>query len=259
MTIVTQWTMLGLSLGALSFVGGPASPAQPMEHLRFHGPIEDRVDQEDHTSTSSNWGGYAIEGTSFTSVHGSWVVPAAKCTSGNSASGFWIGIDGFKSKTVEQTGTASECSGATPKYYAWVEFYPKPPKTVDVEVTPGDVMSASVVYEGSEFKCTIRNVTTGKSATESSAVAGAERSSAEWIAEAPGTPLTDFGTGDFGEDHTKVDDTGSATDGATSGVIGKFPGSSTYKIIMGSKGTKEAVPSDLSTDGTSFTVTWEHD
>ena len=81
--------------------------------------------------TSTNWSGYAVTGAtgSVTSVNGSWTVPAV--TAGTSRtttyySAFWVGIDGFSSSTVEQTGTISQIQGTTATYYAWYEFYPSP-------------------------------------------------------------------------------------------------------------------------------------
>jgi hypothetical protein len=68
-------------------------------------------------------------------------------------------------------------------------------------------------------------------------------------------PLADFGTVLFGDDSTGVSGTNYATDSTTSGAIGAFP--SIEEITMAtSGGTKEAVPSALSSDGTSFSVTW---
>src|ERR1035438_4845265 len=131
---------------------------------RQHRPIKDRVDHGDGTSTSTNWSGYAVTGTSFTSAEGSWIVPTATCTSGTQYASFWVGIDGYSSSSVEQTGTDSDCSGKTPQYYAWYEFYPNPSFEISsLAIKPGDRMSAKVVYSGSKFTVTIEDVTTGKS------------------------------------------------------------------------------------------------
>jgi hypothetical protein len=228
---------------------------------RQHRPIADRVEHGDGTTTSTNWSGYAVTGTSFTSAQGSWIVPTATCSSGDQYAAFWVGIDGYNSKTVEQTGTDSDCDGKNPSYYAWYEFYPHPSfEITSLAIKPGDRMSASVVYSGSEFTITIEDVTTGKSFTKSAAVSKAVRSSAEWIAEAPSSigvlPLADFGTVLFGEDNTSVTGTCYATDSATSGAIGAF--STIEEITMESKkNVKEATPSGLSGDGTSFSVTWD--
>jgi hypothetical protein len=230
---------------------------------RQHRPIRDRVDHGDGTTTSSNWSGYAVLGTSFTSAKGSWTVPPATCISGDQYAAFWVGIDGYEtnSDTVEQTGTDSDCDGRNPSYYAWYEFYPKGSFNIgSLTIKPGDEMSASVTYNGSEFTITIEDVTTGKSFTKSETVSSAKRSSAEWIAEAPSSefsvlPLADFGTVLFGKDSTGVSGTNEATDSSTSGDIGSF--STIEQINMAKKNkTKEATTSGLSGDGTSFSVLW---
>jgi hypothetical protein len=231
---------------------------------RQHRPIKDRTEHGDGTATSTNWSGYAVLGSSFTSAKASWIVPTATCKSGDQYAAFWVGLDGYSSSTVEQTGTDSDCVGKNPSYYAWYEFYPNPSYEItSLTIKPGDRMSASVVYSGSEFTVTIEDVTTGKSYNKSSTVRGAQRSSAEWIAEAPCCtarggilPLADFGTVLFGEDSTGITGTNYATDSATSGPIGSF---ATIEAITmeSSSGAKEAIPSGLSSDGTSFSVTWD--
>jgi hypothetical protein len=92
-----------------------------------------------------------------------------------------VGIDGYNDQTVEQTGTDSDCDGSNrPSYYAWYEFYPEPSFTISsLTITPGDMMSAKVTYNGSEFTTMITDETTGKSFTKSATVSGAKRSSAE--------------------------------------------------------------------------------
>jgi hypothetical protein len=71
-------------------------------------------------------------------------------------------------------------------------------------------------------------------------------------------PLSDFGTVDFGDDYTGVGSTNDAIDSSTSEPIGAF-GSNIQEAIMvnGTTGANEAVPSGLSSDGTSFAVNWD--
>jgi hypothetical protein len=246
---------------------GPSSPVTAaVVSPRQHAPIHHHQSHDDGTSTSTNWSGYAVTGSSFTSAKASWTVPTVNCTTTpNTYAAFWVGLDGYSSSTVEQTGTDSDCSGKTPSYYAWYEFYPNPSYEItSVPVSPGNHISAQVTYSGSTFTITITNESTGKTYSKSSRVSGAARSSAEWIAEAPCCtnaggilPLSDFGTVDFGEDYTNVSGTNYATDTSTSGPISAF-GSNVDEITMdSSSGVAEAVPSALSSDGTSFTVTWK--
>jgi len=241
----------------------------PRQHAprRIAGFRPDRIIGDVTVSDSTNWSGYAVTGSSFTSAKASWTIPTVNCSkTPNTYSSFWVGLDGWTSSTVEQTGTDSDCNGSTPSYYAWYEFYPKGSVLISgVPVSPGNKMSASVNYTGTEFTISITNESTGKTYSKSSRVSSAKRSSAEWIAEAPCCtngggilPLADFGTVDFGEDYTDVSGTNYATDSSISGQISAF-GSAVNEAIMvnGTTGADEAVPSALSSDGTSFTVAWD--
>lgn len=259
---------------AVAQVPKSPAPAQPTGVVapRQHAPRRAypgrpaRVIDNVTVSDSSNWSGYAVTGTSFTSAKGSWTVPTVTCSkTPNTYAAFWVGIDGWNSDSVEQTGTDSDCDGSSPSYYAWYEFYPNPSYEItSIAVSPGNKMSASVTYSGSEFTITITNESTGKSYSKSSTVSGAARSSAEWIAEAPCCtnrggilPLADFGTVDFGEDYTGQSGTNYATDSGISGPISAYGSAVNESIMVSSSGKDEAVPSSLSSDGTSFTVTWD--
>lgn len=257
--------LFALTLPVLAQVS--TQPVSSTVTPRQHAPIRIRGLRPSGEVESTNWSGYAVTGTSFTVAKGSWVVPAVNCSkTPNTYSSFWVGIDGYSSSTVEQTGTDSDCDGRSPDYYAWYEFYPAGSVLISsVPVAVGNVMSAEVSYSGgSEFTVTITNETTGKSFSKTGSVSGAARSSAEWIAEAPCCtrrggilPLSDFGTVDFGQDYTNVSGTNDATDSSISGPIGDF-GTSVDEIIMVSNsGAEESVPSALSSDGTSFDAVWK--
>jgi len=49
----------------------------------------------------------------MTKALGSWVVPAGTCSSGDQYASMWVGIDGYGTDTVEQTGTKTNCVGST--------------------------------------------------------------------------------------------------------------------------------------------------
>jgi hypothetical protein len=251
-----------------SQVSAPADQIAPRQHAprKLYQGGNPRVIENVTVEDSTNWSGYAVTGSSFTKALGSWTVPSVNCSqTPNTYSSFWVGIDGWTSTTVEQTGTDSDCNGSSPSYYAWYEFYPNPSILISsVPVSPGNHISASVTYSGSTFTITLTNESTGKSYSKNGTVRRAARSSAEWIAEAPCCtnsggilPLSDFGTVDFGQDYTGISSTNDATDSSVSGAIGAF-GSNIYESIMvnGSTGANESVPSALSSDGTSFTATW---
>lgn len=237
---------------------------------RYHGPIRDRTDHGNGTSTSSNWSGYAVLGSSFSWAQGSWIVPTATCTGvrGDQYAAFWVGLDGYSSSTVEQTGTDSDCAGTTPVYYAWYEFYPRASVEISsITVRPGDSMKALVYYNTStgKFDIQITDETTGKSYETAGTVSGAVRSSAEWIVEAPCCtagggilPLSDFGTISLGKDATGITGTNWAKDTAAEDPIGVFPAVNVIEInkfgTTSSPQTSDC--STLSTDETSFSCTW---
>jgi hypothetical protein len=157
---------------------------------------------------STNWAGYAVQSNrpgAFSSVSASWVMPKANCAgvAGHKFAAFWVGLDGFNSPTVEQTGADSDCNGRTPTYVAWYEGFPQPPVFYRTKVAAGDHMTASVTLRGtSTFVMTIQDITRHWTRTVAKNVPSAVRTSAEVIAEAPSTlvngqpqvlPLANFG------------------------------------------------------------------
>jgi hypothetical protein len=160
------------------------------------------VNQEE----STNWSGYADTSGTFTKVSANWTQPAGTCSRGDQYAAFWVGIDGYSSETVEQTGSEVDCVGRHAEYYAWYEMYPGPSENYSNTVEPGDHFSATVTYDGGEnFTLSITDSTQHwNETTEQSLGASPALSSAEVIAEAPCCtdsggilPLTDFGTVSF--------------------------------------------------------------
>jgi len=220
-------------------------------------------------SYSTNWAGYAVTGTDFTYVQGSWIVAAVDCTkTPKTDSSEWVGIDGWSSNTVEQIGTDADCLGDTPYYYVWYEFYPLNTIVItDVSIAAGDKFSASVRYEGdNEYLVAITNETTGQGFSKEVEFKGADgsgvpkRNSAEWIEEMDGAKLSDFDVDSFGALYTGVNsDADDATDSSISGPISDF-GSAVQESISSKNGTDNkvtALPSALASDGASFSVTWK--
>jgi hypothetical protein len=215
--------------------------------------------------TSSNWSGYAVIGArdSVTDATGSWIVPVVDCASTpNAYSATWVGIDGYSSNTVEQIGTESDCVNGQAENYAWFEFYPHFSYTIEsVPIKGDDLVSAEVKYSGGKFVVSI-SVNSGAPFSTSTKLNQADRSSAEWIVEAPYSggvlPLADFNTVSFGVDHTAVKGTNDAVIGDASGPIGSFNPSNVFTITMTTDkgGATKAQPSALSTDKTSFTDAW---
>jgi Peptidase A4 family len=208
---------------------------------------------------STNWAGYADTATGgVTYVSGMWIVPSLNCPKrGTSYVAIWVGIDGYTSSSVEQTGTMGVCSHGAATYSAWYEFYPSPSYSFSVTVKPGDSILASVTYSSGQYTVSL-SVNGGTAQTQSATVSAAQGSSAEWIVERPAlctvtscrlTTLANFGSTGFSS--------ASATIGGSSGTI-SATGFSDVAITMvgGSSGPVLAQPSPLSSGGASFSVAY---
>jgi hypothetical protein len=213
------------------------------------------------TEDATNWSGYADTGGMFTDVSGSWVQPAVNCVKAKIGfAAFWVGMDGFSSPTVEQTGTEAVCVGKQTTYEAFYELYPAAAVVLDSStypVLPGDTLTADVSAASASMFTISLSSSRGWSFTNTGPAPSAAQSSVEWIAEAPSLclltqcivlPLAKFGTVDF---------TGaSATSGGSAGSISAY---SNERIVMAKKNNViKADPSPLSPDGTSFSDSWSH-
>ncbi len=215
------------------------------------------------TVDSLNWAGYAVTAStgSVTQVTGSWVQPAVTCSRSTTYAAFWDGIDGYSSDTVEQGGTLAFCSGGHASYYAWYEFYPAASVEISsLAVTPGSTVSVTVSYSSSASEFSVTVTVGSSSSTKTGTVSGAQRTSAECIAERPEVngrlaSLAEFGTAAFGADHTSTIGCGATVAGAT-GTFGSF--STAVAINMVDSADRAlSTTGALSSDGSSFTETWD--
>ena len=264
--LVLGWTVLAAHPASAAAggvqPGGPIGPASATTSPATSG-VSPQVSTGGKTAAgnqaveqSLNWAGYAAtSSTPFTGVTASWTQPTAACTSGNQYAAFWAGLDGYNNNTVEQTGTEADCSGTTPTYSGWYEFYPYGTAvtfdSATYPVKPGDHLTASVTYDASTgFTVTLQSVTEGWTATGSEndpqQVAAAARSSAEVMAEAPYCtngggilPLANFGTVTF---------TGAAATTGTS--IQNLDSLSPVEVTMPDTAVSSVSPGD------SFSVTY---
>ncbi|MEY9860826.1 hypothetical protein ABH935_006463 [Catenulispora sp. GAS73] len=192
-----------------------------------------------------NWGGYAATGSGFTSVAATWTEPAATCNSSNDLYAPWVGIDGYGSSTVEQTGVATDCSSGSPVDQAWYEMYPASPvylSSSSYPVRSGDVIHASVTYAGSsKYKLTLNDATRGWTYSTTKSLSSS-RASAEVIIESPTGAYPNFGTLHF----------------SAATINGKSLSSANPTALDPSNGVYEAHTSAIS-GGTSFTDTFEHE
>jgi peptidase A4-like protein len=140
---------------------------------------------------------------------------------------------------------------------------PAAPHVLKLHVAPADAITAAVTLNGKRVTLLIRDLTRGTKFTKVSKMSAPDRSSAEWVAEAPSEcfsngvcrtlPLTNFGTLAFTN--------ASATANRHKGTISDAAWGTT-SIELQPDGTEvtepsgSATPSDLSADGESFSVSW---
>jgi Peptidase A4 family len=234
-------------IGAPALAAAPALQA-PMHHAGSGTPffISHGGGVRNATTTSDNWSGYAANGGTYTSVTTTFTQPSVKCSSGDQYSSFWVGLDGYSSDSVEQTGTEADCDGRTAEYSAWYELYPAYPVTYSNVVKPGDKITESVTFSGtSTYAMTITDTTENWTKTTTKSSSGDARSSAEVIAEAPYSggvlPLANFGSVSFSN---------STVNGSTLSASNPTG----INMVADSNGAAEATISALS--GGSFGITW---
>jgi hypothetical protein len=227
-------------------------------------------------STSGNWSGYAVPletsntKDTFSEVQGTWTVPTVTGSADATYSSLWVGLDGYTSSTVEQTGSESDWTGTGQSNYVWFETYPNYAYEIEnFPASPGDTISATVKYIGQEtvrtgrrttrvedvFQMTITNNSQKVSytiPTSYTTIASAARSSAEWVMEAPYSgeilPLADFGETGF-----------SNCEAASTHTSGKLAPINTWipdPLTMIDPDGGSATPSALTSNGHDFTITY---
>jgi Peptidase A4 family len=252
---------LGIVLGSVAAAGtASAAPAQhtsthvigPATHLIRPGPGTRPLVAHGgpaNAASSTNWSGYAATTGTFTSVSASWVEPTGTCSGSAKYSSFWVGLDGYNSSTVEQTGSEVDCSGSTAEYYSWYEMYPANPVNFSNTVRPGDHFTGSVTHTGgNSYTLKLSDTTQGWNHSVTKSLPSAANSSAEVIAEAPCCTASD---GILPLAHFSPVTFSSAT--VNGSAIGNF--SPTEIIMVDSAGNAKDSVSSLS-GGNSFKVTW---
>jgi Peptidase A4 family len=210
------------------------------------------------TTTSTNWAGYAAIGAtgSVSKVSGKWVQPSVRCGSSTSLAAFWVGIDGFNSNTVEQTGTIAECISGTAIYAVWWEMYPLNAVQVYAAVSAGDHFSATVTHNANgTFTMSITDTTTATTWATTASQSGTARTSAECIAEAPSGGSSLYPLSNFG--HMRFSSCKATISGATH-AIGVFSTVTAITMVSASSSTRIKASVSSLTNNTAFTVTWHH-
>ena len=247
---------VALAGGALAASAPAAASSHPAGHAihlirpAIHGTAPMVASgRPSHALESQNWSGYAAQGNTYKTISANWVEPTGRCGSSRTWSSFWVGLDGFGSNTVEQTGSEVDCASGHAKYYSWYEMFPAFPVNFSDPVSPGDHFAGSVTFTGSgHFTLVLKDTTKGWSHTINKTLASAQRVSAEVIAEAPSSssgilPLTNFGTAHF---------TNAQVDGTAMGSAG----GAKITMVNGSGRAKDSV--SALTSGQNFSVKWLH-
>lgn len=232
--------------------------------------------------TDANWAGYADtlpsnSGYTIISASGYWTVPTVQSPAGSSSaySSFWVGIDGFNNKSLEQIGITADVLKGVPVYFGWWEMLTAsttPPQQIitDVVISSGDKIGAGIVYNPATqaFNMLLEDVTSGASFTTTQTGDGTGMS-AEWVAEDPTImatgklfTLANFGTVDFSGAGLGVENSaGSIFNGPVDSISNM--GGTTYAMAIVQNNNAMALPGVLSDSGSgagassSFTVTYQ--
>ena len=156
------------------------------------------------TVLTPNWSGYALAGSAFRGVTGTFNIPV-EITSGSclDETAVWVGLDGLDNHDLLQAGIVESgfalptSSGSreapTPgirclrrtQVYAFWEDLPSAPVRVDLPVRMGDLVSVSIFQMSSGWwALAMHDITAGRSFLLSQPYAGPE-TSVEWVVEAP--------------------------------------------------------------------------
>lgn len=217
--------------------------------------------------TSSNWSGYEISarpGRTVGYVQGVFNVPSLNCakstlgTAGEAVWSQWVGLDGFSTGTVEQTGIGAECTSAAgpATYFAFWEMFPNAATTF-TGISAGDAITVIVQHESTGWSLRLQDRTTGASITTLQpcpAGSACHDASGEMITEDfNGAVASGFNLADFGLDNQT--DLAARTGGGHAGnfASGTFWTSNTIGMANGAD--RMATPGPLEA-GQAFYLSW---
>jgi hypothetical protein len=286
--IVLAAAGMSASLGASAATFAPGSPPPPLAgqvvlggplslvpnaHLPAMGKPRNMM-RANGTWYSTNWSGYVdLPGKTFQSVAARFTIPKlssaeiAKCeasaavdSAGEADSSYWVGLDGWTSPTVEQTGVDQYCVSNGTGLDAWYEMYPLDPVAY-TGVNPGDQIYVSVVYDASQHNYVLHlaDLTNGGYIITRQALPpgySVTNTSAEVITEDPGASaagglyLANFGTAGF---------TGASVRSST-GYLGGLHSSSVWSganKIIETYHADMATPSGLDSTGRTFSEVFD--
>ena len=186
-----------------TFANGAATPGLAAAHFgNAGGTAKAKVvsGKNGFNINGYNWSGAATTGSGFYSVTSTWTEPSVTCNSTNDLMAPWVGIDGYGSSTVEQTGVATDCSSGHAVYQAWYEMYPKSPVYYSLSsypVSAGDKFTGTVTRSSSTYTLKLTDSSKGWTKTTTASLSSARNASAEVIIESPTAAYPKFGTVSF--------------------------------------------------------------
>ncbi|HEX4216583.1 MAG TPA: G1 family glutamic endopeptidase [Candidatus Dormibacteraeota bacterium] len=241
--------LMGAALAALLFMAPTSASAghATIRNLPRVVPAHSLQAARNAGWQSENWSGYAITGSTYTSVTGTWTVPTVQPSSSDAYSSSWVGIDGYNDGDLIQTGTEQDSIGGQAEYQAWWEILPAAETPISsITVSPGDTIRASITQgTGGEWTISIEDLTSGQTFSTQQSYSG-PLSSAEWIEEAPQVNGSIAPMANYGESSFVPETVNSGSPGFTSSDAG----------VLVQNGVQVSTPSDPNAETNGFNVAY---
>jgi hypothetical protein len=177
-------------------------------------------------SLVGNWAGGVVQVSSLglsppepaNVVFAEWKVPSintATTEPGTQIVGFWVGLGGYSTGNLLQAGTAATMTGSSVTYWAWTEWTLAAYKTDSLTIAAGDTVSVLVCApQPTHGFVSMLNQRTNQAISvgisDPSGSTPYDGSTVEWIIEAIGSEMPNFGSVTFtqitaGTQHHTID------------------------------------------------------
>lgn len=222
-----------------------------------------------NTNTSLNWCGYVAatnlknpKSYSVESVFGTWNIPQLKSNKKESSCIIWVGMDGYKSNTIEQIGTAHELINGKQNNYAWFALHPNNSFQIsNFPINVNDEVTAGVFFVGNNnFIIVLSNNTTKRfTILNLNSPFNNLRNTAQWIVEADSKNLAKFGTINFNDCKAVINNVEAKINHWQNTALTMVLSSNVaHNENKFNKNTARAVASNLSSSGKAFRVHSTH-
>lgn len=245
---LARWSALALL--ATGVTGAGTTAIVMARHPANNGPALRSVIRTD----SPNWAGYVFTAEHVTGLRADWTEPFVIPVRSVSGMSVWLGIGGFASTDIMQTGTSVFFTGRYGDEEAWYERWPRDPGQVNSQfrVFPDDVIRGVLTHvagTASEWRVSIKETATGAVWTRLVDYAGPVVGP-DFVIEDPGKPsgkgtLTMARWGSVTFSHMQIQVNGRWL------PAGEFPA---VRIDMAQDGKTTAAVGGLRDGGTSFTA-----